>query len=547
MSIGAEAPADARRILHGRQERQRNLAIEERVADRVLRGADADARRRQDRRALRRSTPATITSASRSALRSLDPLPVVLRGLPARRVDRLPRSTSAPVSSRTTTYQRSTPAVLSSQTKVGATLSGGNSVPSQRIGDAQARVRGGVGRNGGGDLLGVGSRSRSTAGQQRARAASGGDHDRTASPGMSRDLRCPAASGKQRHGPPSRRAARGGRAAPRPARRGSRRSRARGSIARSTGASAGFLQVRDPGHQVREAGALPREQRRDVVQHAIDLRREVARRGRSAPPRRCSRCPRRRASPCSRRRRGDRARSRRRSSSASLRVGVDIGVDVERTRGAQRCDGSRNSRAISGNGPPWTPVLAGSRSMPRLLEELAPGGVQGGVVAVDVAQMDPGADDVAELQAARVRAGAPPRRTCSRPARRRWRRRRRRSTMWSDVWSPRRTRRRAGPRAAVARARRLGAYVLRRPCVASSGNDRGGRELEGDEARIERRLLDERQAAGHGRSVRAPRAPGSGHRARWAGRAGRRAGRASRWRGRRRTPGDRSSSVARFR
>ena len=40
----AEAPADARGILDGRDERERNLAIEDRVADRVRRRADADAR-----------------------------------------------------------------------------------------------------------------------------------------------------------------------------------------------------------------------------------------------------------------------------------------------------------------------------------------------------------------------------------------------------------------------------------------------------------------------------------------------------------------------
>ena len=42
---GSEAPADAGRILHGRQERQRNLSIEERIADLVLRRSNVHARR----------------------------------------------------------------------------------------------------------------------------------------------------------------------------------------------------------------------------------------------------------------------------------------------------------------------------------------------------------------------------------------------------------------------------------------------------------------------------------------------------------------------
>ena len=127
---GAEAPADARRILHGGQERQRHLAVEERVADRVLRRADVHARRGQHVARRAWLTPATITSASRSSAALLDLASSVLGRAPARRVD---RARAAPRRRRRRAPRRTSgrrPLSCPPRRTVGATISGGNSVPS---------------------------------------------------------------------------------------------------------------------------------------------------------------------------------------------------------------------------------------------------------------------------------------------------------------------------------------------------------------------------------------------------------------------------------
>ena len=76
-----EAPADARRILDGRDERQRNLAIEDRVAHRVRRGPDADARGRDGLRVRAEADDRHLRVPFHAAL--LDRGPIGLRGTPA--------------------------------------------------------------------------------------------------------------------------------------------------------------------------------------------------------------------------------------------------------------------------------------------------------------------------------------------------------------------------------------------------------------------------------------------------------------------------------
>ena len=116
-------------ILDGRDERQRNLAIEDRVADRVRGRADADASlmRRPSRPGRRRRSP---PRASRSTLRCLILAQSASEGRQRGSVVGN-RSTSPLSSNRTRTVQFLTPSVLSLQTKVGATISGGKSVSSR--------------------------------------------------------------------------------------------------------------------------------------------------------------------------------------------------------------------------------------------------------------------------------------------------------------------------------------------------------------------------------------------------------------------------------
>ena len=75
------APADARGVLHGRDERQRNLAIEDRVAHRVRRGADADAGRRGGRSVRAEADDGHVRVPLHAAL--LDPGPIRFCWTPA--------------------------------------------------------------------------------------------------------------------------------------------------------------------------------------------------------------------------------------------------------------------------------------------------------------------------------------------------------------------------------------------------------------------------------------------------------------------------------
>ena len=171
---------------------------------------------------------------------------------------------------------------------------------------------------------------------------------------------------------------------------------------------------------------------------------------------------------------------------------------------------------------PWTPVLAGRALDAAVPEELASGLVERVVVPVDVAQVDPGADDVAEPHAAlveqalrraehvpglleRIAPGAVDVRRVERD-------------LVAEADEPR-----AGP----ARSPRTGTGsrgdVAHRPGVAMAG-DHATRESS-SRALVERRLLDER---GAGAPALWPRPASTRVRTSRGGRAGRRAGRGSR-------------------
>jgi hypothetical protein len=94
---GAVPPPDARGILHRRQEWQRHLAVEQRIADRILRGADVDPPRRQDGRLLGAIDAGDDHLGVPFRAPRLDLLPVLLGGPPRGRIHRFAEHLAAGV------------------------------------------------------------------------------------------------------------------------------------------------------------------------------------------------------------------------------------------------------------------------------------------------------------------------------------------------------------------------------------------------------------------------------------------------------------------
>jgi hypothetical protein len=197
---------------------------------------------------------------------------------------------------------------------------------------------------------------------------------------------------------------------------------------------------------------------------------------------------------------------------------------VERARRSERLE-AQGDVVLRRKRPALDAGAGRSGFDPVALEEVASGVVQCVVVAVDVAQVDPGADDVAESQAAAVeqpfRRGEHVRGLLEGIGARSVE-----LVVWSDVWSPRRTNR--APERAQPTQGHAGSAATSRTLQASRrrGSHHRGRELEGGAA-AQGRLLDERGRSRAGRlaDVRQDARPGVEQRA--ADRAGCRAGRAS--------------------
>ena len=229
-------------------------------------------------------------------------------------------------------------------------------------------------------------------GHSRARASAsgqGGDQDRSDEPRACPSLRPGRRRGKQRHGlrlAEQLGAAESGASTTAHGKPSKPRSR---QIARSTGASPGRFRYVTPDTRSSKLAPCPASSDRDVVAAC----------GRPAPRSRPTWTVRPSSSMLAVPDTWSVDLVRLGDPQAAREVGAVAPRLVEERRGHRRrrraAAGSVTAWRLSekswtsGNGPPWTPVLAGRRSMPRLLEELAPGGVQGGVVAVDVAQVDP--------------------------------------------------------------------------------------------------------------------------------------------------------------